>query len=255
MQCGSAVVQKLEFLAGDSSRLIKRVTVLESMSPETTAVCLFEPLSLSRCRVGRPLADKYCDLDCNAGVHVWSTDLIGGHIGMLIDNSNGAGSNREIFITHATMDSNWRGLAVADDAYVSIVGCWTASSDQDNIWVSPESTGAQLVISGGTIFNAGAGGGDPSKDMCNGATFNAGTFQITGTDIRNNNGRGVWVPNDTVQNYAISGCRIASNGQGLELAGSAYAVTSNVFSGNANQSHFGTQSDGAIVTSNVNPNS
>lgn len=218
-----------------------------------------------------------------AGVHVWSTDLIGGNIGMLIDASNGQGSNREIFLTHATLDSNWRGLAVADDAYVSVAGCWTASSDQvrrltdnwwgvsaavlllllllllpygldglgtgevrapclhqtaalprpprcdcdwllfcvtaaaaarplclsvsasyrcwcssawrqDNIWVSPDSTGAQLVISGGTIFNGGSEGGDPGKDMCNGITVNAGSFQITGTAIRNNKGRGVWVP-------------------------------------------------------------
>lgn len=65
-----------------------------------------------------------------AGVHVTTTDLIGGHIGMLIDASNGAGSNREIFLTQATLDSNWRGLAIADNAYVSVAGCWTASSDQ-----------------------------------------------------------------------------------------------------------------------------
>ena len=64
---------------------------------------------------------------------------------------------------------------------------------QDNIWVSPDSTSAQLVISGGTIFNAGAEGGDPTKDMCNGITVNAGSFQITGTSIRNNKGRGIWV--------------------------------------------------------------
>ena len=66
----------------------------------------------------------------NLGVHVWSTDLIGGHIGMLVDSTNGQGSNREIFLTHATFDSNWRGLAIADNSYVSVAGCWAASNDQ-----------------------------------------------------------------------------------------------------------------------------
>eukprot|EP00750_Incisomonas_marina_P005947 INCI14246.3.p1 GENE.INCI14246.3~~INCI14246.3.p1 ORF type:complete len:303 (-),score=50.38 INCI14246.3:625-1533(-) len=190
----------------------------------------------------------------NGGVHVTTTDLIGGHIGMLIDDSNGAGSNREIFLTHATLDSNWRGLAVADNAYVSVAGCWTASSDQDNIWVSPDSTSAQLVISGGTIFNAGAEGGDPTKDMCNGITVNAGSFQITGTSIRNNKGRGIWVVDgDRVTDYTVTGCRVFSNGQGMDLAGSGYSVTSNVFNGNAKQSDFGPESGGAVVTNNVNP--
>lgn len=74
---------------------------------------------------------------------------------------------------------------------------------QDNIWVSPDSTDAQLVISGGTIFNAGAGGGDPTKDMCNGITVNAGSFQITGTSIRNNKGRGVWVVDGGRQSFRM----------------------------------------------------
>ncbi len=64
-------------------------------------------------------------------------------------------SYSEIFILHATLDSNWRGLAVLDNSYVSIDGTWAASSLQDNIWVSPQSTDALLVITGGTIFNAG----------------------------------------------------------------------------------------------------
>jgi hypothetical protein len=53
-----------------------------------------------------------------------------------IDSSNGKGSNREIFINQATLDSNYIGLAVYDDAYVDIDGIWAASSDHDQIWVS-----------------------------------------------------------------------------------------------------------------------
>ena len=45
----------------------------------------------------------------------------------------------EIFITHATIDSNWRGLCVKDQSYVSVAGLWAASSDQDNVWISPDS--------------------------------------------------------------------------------------------------------------------
>ncbi len=66
-----------------------------------------------------------------------------------------AGSNREIFINQATLDSNWRGLSIFDQSYVSIAGCWAASSIAENIWVSPQSVNALLVVSGGTIFNAG----------------------------------------------------------------------------------------------------
>jgi hypothetical protein len=86
-----------------------------------------------------------------------------------------------------------------DQSYVSIAGMWAASSDQDNIWISPESKyvpqvrslpatypilslltlstynrGTIITIAGGTIFNAGAEGGDPNKGMCNGIVINAG---------------------------------------------------------------------------------
>lgn len=48
----------------------------------------------------------------NGGVHIVETDVIGLQTGVLLDDSNGAGSNREIFITHATMDSDGIGLYV-----------------------------------------------------------------------------------------------------------------------------------------------
>ena len=65
-----------------------------------------------------------------------AVDVISLHEGLRTDNSNGEGTNREIFITHATLDSNYRGIAVYDSSYVSVVGCWAASSMADNIWVS-----------------------------------------------------------------------------------------------------------------------
>lgn len=188
----------------------------------------------------------------NGGVHVWSTDLIGGHIGLLLDSSNGAGSNREIFITQATMDSNWRGLAVMDNSYVSVAGCWTASSDQDNIWVAPGAS-PLLSIAGGTIFNAGAEGGDPSQGMCNGIVVNGGSFTLSGVEIRNNKGKGLWVPNGAVTDYVVTGSRVFSNGQGMDLGGSGYVITGNAFSGNAKPSVFGGETGGAVVQGNANP--
>jgi hypothetical protein len=65
----------------------------------------------------------------NGGVHVLSTDVIGHAIGMLVEDATGAGSNREIIITHATFDSDHVGLLIRDSSYVSIAGCWAASSD------------------------------------------------------------------------------------------------------------------------------
>lgn len=54
----------------------------------------------------------------NGGVHVDGTDVIGLGIGLLLDTSNGQGSNREIFVTHATFDS------VRDNVTVSCIRIW-----------------------------------------------------------------------------------------------------------------------------------
>lgn len=43
---------------------------------------------------------------CPGGVHVVSTDVIGWNRGIVLDSSNGQGSNREVFINQATIDSN-----------------------------------------------------------------------------------------------------------------------------------------------------
>lgn len=91
----------------------------------------------------------------NGGVHVAETDVIGLGTGVLLDASGGAGSNREVFITHATMDSDGIGLRIADNSYVSVAGCWAASSDRHNILLDVNASGAVLVVAGGTIFNGG----------------------------------------------------------------------------------------------------
>ena len=36
----------------------------------------------------------------------------------------------EIFLTQATLDSDWRGLSVLDNSYISVAGIWAASSNQ-----------------------------------------------------------------------------------------------------------------------------
>ena len=187
----------------------------------------------------------------NGGVHIIGTDVIALQHGVVLDASNGAGSNREIFINQATMDSNQRGLSIYDNSYVSIAGCWAASSDYENIWVSPQSTGALLVIVGGTIFNAGALGGDPSSGQCNGITVNAGTFHITGTAIRYNKGNGVWVPNGSVSHYSVVGCQLFNNGAAVNLTGTSYLVTNNIFNDNASNGSAGPADSGAIVKMNV----
>lgn len=64
----------------------------------------------------------------NGGVHLAEVDIIALGEGVRIENANGAGANRETFITHATMDSNGVGLHINDASYTSIVGCWAASN-------------------------------------------------------------------------------------------------------------------------------
>ena len=182
----------------------------------------------------------------NGGVHLVGTDVISHKIGMQLDNSNGQGSNREIFLSQATLDSNWRGLAVQDDSYVSFTGVWAASSDQDNIWVSGSSTGALLSLTGGTIFNAGSEGGDCGNGMCNGLVVNAGSFMMTGVAVRYNKGVGIWVPNDSVGSYTISGCQVFNNGVGANLGGSNMVVVGNVFNNNGNNLEVTNPSSGVI---------
>jgi hypothetical protein len=154
---------------------------------------------------------------------------------MVLDSTNGAGSNREIFVSHATFDSNGRGVAVFDNSYLSIAGCWAASSVLDNIWTSADAN-PQLVIAGGTIFNAGAIGGACNTNQCNGLTVNGGTFVLNGVSVRNNKGTGIWTPNEQVTGFIVSGCRITDNGFGAKLSGHDFVVTANVFSGNVNGS-------------------
>lgn len=187
----------------------------------------------------------------NGGVHVISTDLIGNNIGMRLDSSNGAGSNREIFLNHATIDSNWRGLSVFDDSYVSIAGCWTASSNADNIWTAVGSD-PLIVIAGGTIFNAGAEGGDPSQGECNGITANGGSFSLSGVAVRNNKGTGIWVPNSAVSDFVVSGCKIFGNGVAVDIGdNSGYLIAGNQFASNAKLGNFGSKAGGAVVANNV----
>ncbi len=91
-----------------------------------------------------------------------------------------------------------------------------------------------LVITGGTIFNGGAYGcTDPSTGIllkiiywfffhyiclaCNGITVNSGTFILNAVEVRNNLGKGIWVPNGNVNEYIINSCRVFTNGVGFDL--------------------------------------
>ena len=163
----------------------------------------------------------------NGGVHVENTDVIALAIGILIENSTGVGSNREIFISHATIDSNGQGLVIRDNSYVSVIGIWAASSTLHQVFVDFNST-ALLTISGGTIFNGGVYECPNNSTWCNGITINSGTFILNGVEVRNNKGRGIWITNPSVTQFQIIACRIFANGQGWNVNGSSFIVSNNV---------------------------
>lgn len=169
----------------------------------------------------------------NGGVHIVDTDIIALATGILLDNSSGAGSNREIFMSQATIDSNGQGLVVRDNSYISIVGIWAASSNMHQIFVD-YNTSALISISGGTIFNGGAIECSDSSKWCNGMTVNSGSFILNGVEVRNNKGRGIWITNKSVTQFQIISCRIFANGQGWNINGSSFIVSNNIC--NANQS-------------------
>ena len=164
----------------------------------------------------------------NGGVHIISTDLIGLHTGLRIGDP-GAPSNREIFITHATFDSSVHGIHQVDNSYLSIAGCWSASSEEDQILIDKDAHGAIVTISGGTIFNGGA---YRRNGAANGMVVRAGSFVLSGVTIRNNKGTGLLVEGEGVRDYAVTGCRFAENGTAAVLRGDNYTFTGNVFARN-----------------------
>lgn len=165
----------------------------------------------------------------NGGVHIVTTDLIALHTGLKIG-SAGRTSNREIFVTHATFDSSIHGVWQTDHAYTSIAGCWAASSAEDQILLDSSAAGALLSVAGGTIFNGGAMPG--VEGAHNGIVVRAGSFNLSGVNVRHNKGTGILVEGEAVRDYAINGCRIHNNGTGAMLRGEHYALTGNVFSAN-----------------------
>lgn len=190
----------------------------------------------------------------NGGVHITDTDIIGLDVGVWINDAVGAGSNREIFITHATMDSNGIGLHIQDNSYTSISGCWTASSDKHQILLDTTATGAHLQVVGGTIFNGGVISGDCSEvgQECNGITAFAGRFSVTGTLIWANKRVGVWAASPGLVGYMLTGNRLECNGQAVRLNGTSYAATGNVVLGSKVAPDWGTLNGGAVVANNVN---
>lgn len=168
----------------------------------------------------------------NGGVHIENTDINALEIGLLLNNTNGAGSNREIFINEATFDSNGRGIVVMDNSYINIVGLWAASSDYEQIYVAPGLDSPLIVISGGTIFNGGVYGGMNCSLQCNGMTVNSGTFMMNGVIIRNNLGKGIWIPNENVVNYMINNCYFYLNNIAYLLNNNSYLFENNMCYGN-----------------------
>jgi hypothetical protein len=181
----------------------------------------------------------------NGGVHVVTTDLIGLGTAIKIGEA-GHTSNREIFLTHATIDSSVHGIVQVDHAYTSIAGCWAASCDEEQILIDETCGGAIISIAGGSIFNGGTYGRPGGH---NGMVVRAGTFNLNGVNIRHNKGAGLLVgPN--VKDYIINGCRIHDNGTGAILDGSGYVFSGNVLARNREQLiQRGTS--GAHVSANV----
>jgi len=149
----------------------------------------------------------------NGGVHLLATDLIKLGEGLRIENASGSGSNREVFLTHATLDSCRRGLGVYDGCYVSISGCWAASCSRENVFIG---SGAPLVnVTGGTVFNAGAVHVDDPEYGAHGIVVHSGSLLLSGVALRANRDAALWVADASVREYTLSGCLVAGNGQGV----------------------------------------
>jgi hypothetical protein len=72
---------------------------------------------------------------------------------------------------------------------------------------------------------------------------------LSGVEIRNNLGKGVWIPNESVVTYTITGCHFVDNGQGMNVVGSDFLITSNICSGNGAQNQI---TGPGLVQNNLN---
>lgn len=166
------------------------------------------------------------------GIHILTTDIIGHHTGLLLGNpppgsrpegGPPAPGNREIFLTQATFDSCVYGVRQWDSSYVSVAGLWAASSDEAQIVLEETAKGALFVVAGGTIFNGGAYGRKGAK---NGFVAKAGAFNLSGVDIRNNQGTGL-VVGPGAKDWMVTGCRIHDNGTATRIEGNARRMMAN----------------------------
>ena len=157
------------------------------------------------------------------------------------------------------MDSDNVGLLVNDSSYVSVAGCWTASSDQAQVLLAEGAAGAHVAIAGGTIFNGGAlspdgacTSGDASRG-CNGIEVRAGDFSLSGVLVWANKGVGMHVADPNVGGFTVTGCRFEENGQGANIPATSaeFAFVGNVLRNNKIPSALGGDAS-AVVASNVN---
>ncbi len=232
-------------IKGDGARVGSGIVVEGVMDTTTLDHCLMWEISGTGVKVARGSEvrifggriigqDRYRDRSIgvhltgdNGGVHIVTTDLIGLNTALQIG-ERGSKANREVFLTHATLDGCIHGLVQIDGAYTSIAGCWAASSDEEQILLDSSAEGAILVVSGGTIFNGGALG----RGGNHGLVVRAGSFTLSGVTVRSNKGTGILVDGDAVRDYAVTGCRIVDNGVGAALKGNNYVFTGNVLARN-----------------------
>jgi hypothetical protein len=170
------------------------------------------------------------------GVFIESSDAIGLDAGVHVADEAGVGGNRELFLTHVSLDSCNTGLSIQDGCFVSVVGCWAASCRYQNIHVGFGQP--TLQISGGTIFNAGKINPPNPGGGAHGLVVNSGTFSVNGVAIRHNiqdfgsgniRGIGIFVANCGVSGYVITGCTFIDNAQALFLTGHSFICSNNVF--------------------------
>ena len=167
----------------------------------------------------------------NGGLWLWGCDIINLAQGVRVSASNGT-SNRELFFVQSCFDSCHIGLWLLDNTYCEIEGVWAASCNQSCILTDSTYNGT-LVISGGTVFNAGAFGNNGGTWGNMGVTLNGGyQVKIDGVVFRNNAGIALSCPASTFPGHStVTNCTFSDNGIALQ-AGGAMDIIGNQFYNN-----------------------
>jgi len=164
----------------------------------------------------------------NGGVHITRSDVSTHGINVLSE-ATASGTNRELFLSDATLDSGVVGLQIDDSVLCYCSNTWIGAHNDYSILTKSGQT-PHIFYSGGTIYKTGVVTG-----AGHGAYLLSGSIALSGVHIEENIGTGVYysVTGPAAVTAATmvtigGGCQITNNNKAADLTNCpSYCVVGN----------------------------